>query len=304
MEKQQKEFRIQNPFYSKTVVVCVMLFPMISHLALFWLGTQVESFSLAFKDEFGNFTLNNFSSVLSSIFTSEGQGSILKEAIGNTFLFFIVGVCCVPLHIFIAYMLYKKMWGYKVVRLAFYLPGMISSLMMAIMFQQLLMSEGPLLTLLNGKWGWGIPTPIVMEIPLIEINFFDVWIGIGGSLILWMGAMGRIPEEVLESAKLDGITPIKEFLHIIFPLIWPTFTTFITLKVVGILGSSGSVLLFTEGNYGTFTLSYWLYHIIYKGQTDQFGVGSALGLLMCLVSLPLVVLSRWFLNKFGEEVQY
>jgi hypothetical protein len=85
MEKQQKVFRIQNPLYSKTFVVCVMLFPMISHLALFWLGTQIESFALAFKDEFGNFTLNNFSSVLSNIFTAEGQGSILKEAIGNTF---------------------------------------------------------------------------------------------------------------------------------------------------------------------------------------------------------------------------
>ena len=62
--------------------------------------------------------------------------------------------------------------------------------------------------------------------------------------------------------------------------------------------------MFTEGRYGTFTLSYWLYHIVYKGQADQFGVGAALGLLMAGVTLPFVVISRWFLNKFGEEVQY
>ena len=210
MQNKTRKFRLKNPFYNKTVIVCLMLFPMISHLVFFWFGTQIEAIALAFEDVSGNFSFDNFTSVINSLFTAEGQGQVFQESMRNTLLFFTVGVCCIPLHIFIAYMIYKKMYGYKFIRLAFYLPGMSSSLMMAIMFQQLLMSEGPLLTLLNDKWGLNIPTPIVMEIPLIEINFFDIWIGVGAQMILWLGAMGRIPEEILESAKLDGITPFKD----------------------------------------------------------------------------------------------
>lgn len=294
----------RNILYSKTFFICLLLFPMLSHLAFFWLGSTIESVALAFKDVNGNFSFNNFTYVFQMLSSGNMDGNVFAESFKNTMLFFTVGICQIPLNLFFAYMIYKKMFGAKFVRTALYLPAMVSVLMMAIMYQQLLMSEGPLLSVLNGKWGWDIPTPIIMEYPLVEIIVFDIWVGVGGNLIIWLGAMGRIPEELLESAKLDGITPFKEFIFLVLPLIWPTFTTYITMQLIGILSASGSVLYFTEGNYGTFTFSYYLYHIIYKGVSSQEGIGSALGLMMTFATLPLVIFGRMFMNKFGEEVQY
>lgn len=300
----KKENILKRIFYSKTFFICLLLFPMVSHLAIFWLGTMIESVALAFKDINGKFTIGNFTYVWEMLTSGAAEGGVIWEAFKNTMLFFAVGICQIPLNLFFAYMIYKKMFGAKFVRTILYLPAMVSVLMMAIMYQQLLMSEGPILSVLNGKWEMNIPTPIIMEFPLVEIIVFDLWVGVGGNLMIWLGAMGRIPEELLESAKLDGITPVKEFIHMVMPLIWPTFTTYITLQLIGILSASGSILYFTEGNYGTFTFSYYLYHIIYKGLASQESVGSALGLMMTIVTIPLVIFGRMFMNKFGEEVQY
>lgn len=294
--------KTKNFFYSKTFFISVMLAPMLLHLLVFWLGVQIESIAIAFQDQDGSFTLMNFVNVVRNLSTAEG--GILVESLRNTMLFFLMGLCSIPLYLFFAYMIYKKMFGYKYVRMCLYLPQMISSFMMAIMYQQFLATDGPLLAILNGRLNMGIPTPIIMEAPLIEIMIFDLWIGIGANLVLWLGAMGRIPMDLLESASLDGITPVKEFTKIVFPLIWPTFTTFVTLSFVGIFGASGSILYFTEGNYGTSTLSFYMWNIVYRGQSNQYGVGAALGLLITFATIPLVVLSRMFINRFGEEVEY
>lgn len=300
-----KESLLRRIFYSKTFFVILLLFPMIFHLVVFWAGVQLEFILYAFIDgETGAISLINFKNVFENLFSEAAATSVITEAVKNTLLFFTVGLCQVPLYLFFAYMIYKQMFGYKFVRLAMYLPQMVSTLMMAIMYQQLLMTDGPIITFLNGTLGLDIPTPILMNFPLVEIIFFDVWIGMGANLVLWIGAMGRIPNDLLEYGELEGVTPVQEFIKIIFPLIYPTFTTFITLAFVGILGASGSILIFTEGNYGTNTLSFWLWNVAYKGRTDQYGISSALGLIMCLVTVPLVYFGRKFINKFGGEVEY
>lgn len=300
--------KIKNYFFGKGFFVTIMLAPMVIHLIVFWAGVQIEGMALAFTDEQGNFTLKWFASVIDSIATggydAAGFAANIPIAIRNTFIFFAVMIGSVPLEMFVAYLINKKIFGYKLVRTMLYLPGVISSLMMAIMFQQLIMADGPLLTLLNGKWGWNIPTPLIMTKPMWVINIFDVWIGLGADIVIWLGAMGRIPDELKEAAWLDGITPWKEFIYIYFPLIFPTFTTFITLKLVGILGASGSVMIFTEGKYGTTTLSYMMYEVVWKGQTSSYSISSALGLMMTVVTIPLVVAGRLFLRKFGGEVEY
>ena len=307
-QKLSKLDKIKNIFFGKGIFVIVMLAPMIIHLIVFWLGVQIEGMALAFTDEMGKFSLKWFVSVIDSIATggydATGFAANIPIAIRNTLIFFSVMICSVPLEMFVAYLINKKMLGYKLVRTMLYLPGVISGLMMAIMFQQLIMADGPLLTLLNGKWGWNIPTPLIMNKPMWVINIFDVWIGLGGDIVIWLGAMGRIPDELKEAAWLDGITPWKEFTNIYFPLIFPTFTTFITLKLVGILGASGSVLLFTEGKYGTTTLSYMMFDVVWKGQASSYNISSALGLMMTIVTIPLVVGGRLFLKKFGGEVEY
>ena len=87
-------------------------------------------------------------------------------------------------------------------------------------------------------------------------------------------------------------------------MIWPTFVTQITFQSIGIFGASGNVLLFTEGKYNTWTLSYWIYNAAWKGRESLYPIALALGICMSIATVPIVIGGRWFMNKFGQEIQY
>ena len=283
--------------------ILVTLFPTVSHLLIFWLPVQGSSLLLAFEDQrTGSFTLwGNFSQAIQMCLNGE---EALGEGLKNTSIFFLVGLLLSLMSFFAAYMLYKKMFGSAFVRVCLYLPGAISTFMFAYLFQNLLISEGPLLSFLNGTLGLNIRTPVIMEYPMQEMIIFQIWMGLGGGLIVWFGAMTRIPLEVLEYGQLDGIGPFREFFQIIIPLVWPTFVTLFTLSIIGFFGASGPVLLFTEGDYGTYTVQYWLFEVIYTGNEDMYGVATALGWIMTILTMPLVFIGRYVMNRFGGEQQY
>lgn len=287
----------------RVAFILIFLFPALSHLAIFWLPVQIQSFALAFtKYETNTFTL--FGNFIDGIKVVTNGSTNLGMALKNTSIWFVVGIADGFLSFFAAYMLYKNMWGSAFVRTVLYLPGAVSSFMMAMVFQQLFVSEGPIVHLLNDVLHLGIRTPIKVEYAMQEMIVYQVWISLGGGLIVWFGAMGRIPTEVNEYGKLIGLGPFREFVSVIIPLIWPTFCTVMTFKLIGFFGSSGPVLLFTEGMYGTYTLSYWMFDVVYSASRNMYGMAVAVGLMMTILSLPLVFGGRWFMNKFGEEVEY
>ena len=302
MEKVKNKKKISK----KTVVfILVTLAPAVLHLLIFWAGVQIQTFVMAFTDQrTGQFTLyGNFVTVIKSLLSSDGVFP-LAEAFRNTFIFFAVQLIMMPLTIFAAYMLYKKMAGSAVLRVILYLPGAVSSIMMALVYQQLMMSDGPIMYFLNDILHLGLNVPFITESPLALIITYDVWIGLGGGLIIWLGAMSRIPTDVLEYGRLDGIGTVREFINIVVPLIWPTFVTMMTLALIGIFNSTGSVLIFTEGQYGTYTINYLFYDIVYKGETTEFNFSAALGLILTVATIPIVVGGRAFMNKFGSAEEY
>ena len=300
MEKTIKQKKWLN---RKTIFIILTIAPTFLHLLIFWFGVQVESFIMAFTDyETGKFTLlGNFEWFFRNLTVSDGE---LPQAFANTFKFFFMSIAIIPLQIFAAYMMYKKMFGSKFIRLALYLPGAIGGIMMALLFQQLMQSEGPLIYLFNEVLGFNISTPVITEHALAMIMIYDLWIGLGGGMIIWLGAMSRIPPDIIEYGKLDGVGAVREFMSIILPLIWPTVVTILTFSLMGIFGASGSVLVFTEGQYGTMTFSYWQYHVVYKNQANLLNYSVASGFLVAFATIPIVIFGRIFMNRFGGEVEY
>lgn len=296
MNKKKKRMPIDRLLF-----IIVALFPMFSHLLLFWLSSQIKGVMTAFTNyNTGEFSLWAFKEVV-KIFTS--STSDLAIAFRNTLVYFSLGVLNMPLSLFMAYLLYKKVAGHKVIKIILMLPGMIGGVMLPMIFQQMIMSNG-IVVKFFATIGVELPTPLLMEHGTMVIALYGVLVGLGGSLPIWFGAMSRIPKDLLEYASLDGIGPWREFWNIVMPLIWPTFVTQMTFQLIGIFGASGAVLLFTEGKYNTWTLSYWIYHIAITGNDNLYPVALALGLCMSAATIPIVLGGRWFMNKFGDEVQY
>ena len=115
-------------------------------------------------------------------------------------------------------------------------------------------------------------------------------------------AMTQIDPSVIEAAELDGITPLKEFIHIVLPLISGTLSTLYIIGISGILGAGGATLYLTNGKYGTMTLSFWLFQQV--RDSGSVGTSAAMGLLMTAVSTPLVFIVKWIAGKLIPEVSF
>ena len=75
--------------------------------------------------------------------------------------------------------------------------------------------------------------------------------------------------------------------------------------MTGLFNSSGPILLFTGGvvqsDYGVSTLSYWMFQQVYGGGayggTGAYGAVSATGLVFTLVGVPIILFTRWLVEK-------
>ncbi len=284
--------------------IIVLCAPAILHLLIFWLGVQIETFRMAFTDvNTQAWSVTNFKWAYEQLFAGASSSDI-SLALRNTLCFFVLGCVMIPISMFFGYLIYRRTFGHAFMRVALYLPGAVSGIMMALLYSKLMEAEGPLMQFIQQMTGREEPIMFNIEHGLLYIMIFDLFVGIGGNLVIWLGGMSRIPYDLIEYGKLEGIGPIKEFRTVILPLIWPTFVTMFSLQVIGLFGSSGSVLILTDGQNGTTTLAFWMYKMVQAAIEGEYHHVAALGLIFTVITIPIVIICRWFMNKFGEEVEY
>ena len=107
---------------------------------------------------------------------------------------------------------------------------------------------------------------------------------------------------------MADIERMRELITILFPLIWPTFSTQIIFAMTGLFNSSGPILLFTGGNYDTSTISFWIFKQMYGSDGmgpsgGAYNLVSATGLCCTLIGVPLVLLARKLVEKI-DSVEY
>lgn len=289
------------------IFALVMIAVPVCKMFYFWTYTNLKSLLLAFEDpRTGVFTFQNFK----DCFDSFSNGGILSLALKNTMVYFWAGVLILlPGALVIAYFIYKKILGYKLFRIIFYFPAIISSVVMVTAYSKFIDPKGPLGVIMNFL-GNPIPPEGLLGRPTTAtwtILGYVIWTGFTTNVLYYSGAMARIPIDIIEAARLEGISPGKEIVLIVFPLIWPVFSTTLLMQFANILTASGPILLFTNGAFETSTLSYWMYIQVYGdgvvGGSGSYNLLSATGLVLTFVAMPIVLTVRWLSNKV-ESVEY
>ena len=288
----------------KNLFLTTMLAIPVLHFFVFWLYLNINSFVLAFKNLLGDWVgLANFEWYFKNLL-SETPAVNMAEAIRNTLTFWLFGFLVEsPLSIIISYFFYKKIKGYKVYKIITYLPCIIGSGIMVAAFKGFIRSGGPLDVIV--QWFGGAPIPKLLydsRYAMGTMLFYNLWSGFGINLILYSGAMERIPKEVVEYALLDGVTPTQEIIHITFPLIWSTWSMLFILSIGNIFTSSGPTLLMTGGDWGTMTIAFSMYQQVYFYQ--QITRAAAIGSIFTVLGVPLVLFSRWLVNKIRKPEEY
>lgn len=201
-----------------------------------------------------------------------------------------------------SYFIYKKIPGYRSFRFIAYLPQIIASSALVIIFKYSLSSGGPLAAIYKAV-GREYSNPLIREPgAIITLLIYNVMFGFGGNLIVYGGAMGSINAEVLEAGELDGCTWFQELIYLIIPMMWATLSTSFILGLAGILGSSGPILAFTKGQYGTTTLSFQIYNLVsgVNGYKDLY-YASAIGITMTVIMFPMVMALKRLVFNEGKE---
>lgn len=279
-------------------LVTVLTLPIIAFL-FFYVYINFNSILMAFQvplyDGRGGYKwgLDNFAKVLKQFTNTEEN---LLVYLRNTFLFFVQDTFInLPLSLIICYFIYKKIACHKLLRVVIYLPIIITSTIFATLFKGMIEAGGPLRAIAD-KFGFSVPGSYVFneQHALKTVLFYSIYANLGARFILFGGAMNAIDPNVIDAGKIDGVGPWRELVSIIMPIIWPTLGTMVLLASAGVFTASGPSLLFDKGEYGSMTISYWIYDITAGSGSsgESHELASAIGLIFTILGLPIVFIVK------------
>ena len=221
------------------------------------------------------------------------------KSIGNTLIFLVIHI---PLQIivalFLAEILNQKIKLRGAFRGAFFLPVIVSGVVVTILWQQLYGYDSGLLNRLLtgiglGKIGW-LTDP---DIAMASIAVMATWKNVGLYIILFLVGLQTVPTQYYEAADLEGATHLQKFFKITLPMINPTIFMVVILSTIGGFSLFIEPYIMTGGGPLNSTISAVLY--IYKQGFFYYHMGYAatLGLFFAFIILAVVVIQKKFIEK-------
>ena len=297
----KKRDRERNLF----LLFCIAV-PIINFL-IFYMGANFQAIAMAFTNVKGEFSMENFVRLYNEVV----EQTQFMEAVKNTLITFLILLIAFPFKVLVSYFIYKKIPGAGFYRVVFFLPTIIFSVAVALIFTYMIAPGGFLAEWIGQVTGIGEAPELLADSRYANLTIWAnmLWLGFPGDLIIWGGTFARIPEDVLESARIDGVTWWTEFTKVIVPMVWPTVALQMVLMVCQIFGATGQVWLLTKGEYGTHTINSWIYMQLLTGSGGSYKSGvfnymSAAGLVLTVIAIALSTIVRKWSDKVFEEVEF
>jgi ABC-type sugar transport system permease subunit len=221
------------------------------------------------------------------------------KSMGNTIIFLLIHI---PLQIifalFLAEILNQKIKLRGVFRGAFFLPVIVSGVVVTVLWQQLYGYDTGLLNRLLvgiglGKIGWLTDPNLAMA----SIAVMATWKNVGLYIVLFLVGLQTVPTQYYEAADMEGATHLQKFFKITLPMINPTIFMVVILSTIGGFSLFIEPYIMTGGGPLNSTISAVLY--IYKQGFFYYHMGYAatLGLFFALIILAVIVIQKKFIEK-------
>lgn len=206
----------------------------------------------------------------------------------------------VPIALGLALMLRKTNLFQRFVRSAVFLPMVISTVVVGLIWGYIYDPElGVVNTILNavGLESWTRAWLADPSVNMYAVAVPIIWNYIGPYLIIFIAAIQNLPSEMEEAAMIDGATGWKKLIYIILPNMWPTIKIAIILCISGSLKAFDQVFIMTGGGPAESTeiLATYMYNntfLIYR-----YGYGSAVSTMIIILSLILIVISQILMKR-------
>jgi len=220
--------------------------------------------------------------------------ALFFKSIRNTLIFLVIHI---PLQIavalFFAVQLNKKIKFRGFFRALFFLPVIVSGVVITILWEQLYSYETGLLNLILTNFGFGrIPWINSPEWAMPSIAIMATWKNVGLYIILFMVGLQGIPRYLYEAAEIDGAKPWQRFFFITVPALNSTMLLVVILSTIGGFSLFIEPFVMTGGGPMNSTLSAMLYIYNQAFYFGHMGYAATLGFFFAFVILMVVLIQK------------
>ncbi len=266
--------------------IFMCLTPAVLLFTIFMLVPTINVFKMSlFK--WGGYTpqkefvgLNNFKILF--------QSDNFYQAFQNSlFLLVFVSIFTMALALVMAgIMTREKIKGQSFFRIVFYIPNILSIVVISAIFSAIYdPSNGLLNAFLRLFNSDGYMWLGDQKIVIWSLLFALVWQAIGYYMVIYMSSMAAVPESVYEAAKIDGASRMKQFFEITIPLVWNNIRTTLTFFVLSTVNISFLLVKTMTGGGPDGSTEVFLSYMYKEAYTNStYGYGMAIGVVIFIFS--------------------
>ncbi|TBL80880.1 sugar ABC transporter permease [Paenibacillus thalictri] len=226
-------------------------------------------------------------------------------------LVYVVGklVLTLPFSFLLALLLNKKFRGNRAVQAMIFSPTIMSASVMAIIFYFLFNAyNGDVnhylmkLGIIHSPVNW-----LGQDYAMLTVIIVGAWGALGNYMVYFLAGLQSIPNDIYESAEIDGVTPWRKLWSITIPMLGPVLKIILMLAITIAFQDMQSIMVLTEGgpNGATEVMFLYVYKFFFPLSAGglvraEFGYGAALSVISAVIVGGITMIYLFFTRKLDE----
>lgn len=203
----------------------------------------------------------------------------------TTVLTLIVVIVPNVLGLLIALLLDRRGWFYNMLRSVFFVPVVLSSVVVSIIWTRMMADDGVINKTLRGLGvhdppGW-LSDP---DLAVYSIGIILSWQTLGFCVVVYLAGLQGVPKELHEAAAIDGAGPVQRFRKVTWPLLAPALTINTVVQLISAFKVFDHIQVITNGGPGEGTTASIAFTVLQVGFTaNRQGYASAMAIVMLVI---------------------
>ena len=234
--------------------------------------------------------MTNFKALMGDAkFITSMQNTILQIVTVTIITFFFAIV-------FAAILTREKIKGQNFFRIVFYIPNILSVVVIAGIFSAIYKPENGMLNSILSAISGETVMVLWKDQPMVIVSVIIamVWQAIGYYMVMYMASMSAVPESLYESAGLDGAGRLTQFFQLTLPLIWTNIRTTLTFFIISTINMA---FLFVKAMVAKGMADVGLSFMYAQKDAGLYGYSMAAGVVIFLFSFLLSALVNWVTKR-------
>ncbi|WP_417308075.1 carbohydrate ABC transporter permease [Devosia sp.] len=276
----------------KLFAIALLVVPALALFSIFVLWPLINAFIFSFYKWNGYGPITEFVGV-------ENYDDVITQrhfstAIRNTIILSVVSLLIqLPLALWVALALYQKAWFVSIFRTIFFVPYMLADVAAGLIWKFVYDGNYGLLPAVGDLTGTELPFVLADRFWVIPaIGLVIVWKYFGFHMMIYIAGLQSIPNEVLEAARLDGVSKWKIMWYVKIPMIRNSIVISVFFAIVGSLQLFDVILPLTGG--GPSNSSHTIVSFLYQFGIlrMKIGFGGAVSVILFILCVAVTLIYR------------